>query len=272
MKSSKLLFKPQWKLKNHGQYVLRFYCRNELCISDVWNPQYCNFTDFRCSFILVFSVVNGFTKIKKTPKCEKHIERSRQHPQTPKFKLHWMLRDCSPLNFNALKMCKTIEIWGKHFTQKFSEDLLEGNSLRQDPLDLTFWSSLTFLHYGIEEVERHLLWKFHKNSKETLVKCAAEVPRLPKAPFTRRRCENESLRIVSDTIVFGQNDPRVFTRRRRTFKDAFVRSDDDVECLLSRVNDYKTSPGVDWDPVRLKHFVIRQVFPNVSKERASPRY
>ena len=28
----------------------------------------------------VFSVVNGFTEIKKTPKCEKHIERSRQHP------------------------------------------------------------------------------------------------------------------------------------------------------------------------------------------------
>ena len=37
-----------------------------------------------------------------------------------------------------------------------------------------------------------------------------------KAPFTRRRCENEteSLRIVSDTIVFGKNDRRVFTRRR----------------------------------------------------------
>ena len=36
------------------------------------------------------------------------------------------------------------------------------------------------------------------------------------APFTRRRCENEteSLRIVSDTIVFGQSDRRVFTRRR----------------------------------------------------------
>ena len=57
-----------------------------------------------------------------------------------------------------------------------------------------------------------------------------------------------------------------------TFKDAFVRSDDDIELLLSRVNDYKTSPGVDWDTVHLKHFVIRQVFPNVSKERASPRY
>ena len=28
--------------------------------------------------------------------------------------------------------------------------------LRQDPLDLIFWSFLTFLHHGIEEVERHL--------------------------------------------------------------------------------------------------------------------
>ena len=36
--------------------------------------------------------------------------------------------------------------------------------LRQDPpLDLSFWSFLTFLHHGIEEVERHLLWKFYKN-------------------------------------------------------------------------------------------------------------
>ena len=29
--------------------------------------------------------------------------------------------------------------------------------LRQDPLDLSFWSFLTFLHHSIEEVERHLL-------------------------------------------------------------------------------------------------------------------
>ena len=36
--------------------------------------------------------------------------------------------------------------------------------LRQDPppLDLSFWSFLTFLHHGIEEVERHLLKKFYK--------------------------------------------------------------------------------------------------------------
>ena len=36
--------------------------------------------------------------------------------------------------------------------------------LRQDPLDhdLSFWSFLSFLHHGIEEVERHLLWKFYK--------------------------------------------------------------------------------------------------------------
>ena len=38
--------------------------------------------------------------------------------------------------------------------------------LRQDPPppppDLSFWSFLTFLHHGIDEVERHLLWKFYK--------------------------------------------------------------------------------------------------------------
>ena len=32
-----------------------------------------------------------------------------------------------------------------------------GMVLRQDPLDLSFWSFLTFLHHGIEEVDRHLL-------------------------------------------------------------------------------------------------------------------
>ena len=40
----------------------------------------------------VFSVVNDFTEIKKTPKCEKHIEQSRQQPRTPKFKQHRTLR------------------------------------------------------------------------------------------------------------------------------------------------------------------------------------
>ena len=35
------------------------------------------------------------------------------------------------------------------------------NQFRQDPLDLSF-GHFYFLHHGIEEVERHLLWKFHK--------------------------------------------------------------------------------------------------------------
>ena len=37
-------------------------------------------------------------------------------------------------------------------------------TLRQDPppLDLSFWSFLTFLHHGIEGIERHLLWKVYK--------------------------------------------------------------------------------------------------------------
>ena len=40
---------------------------------------------------------------------------------------------------------------------------------------LSFRSFLTFLH---QEVERHFLWKFYKNSKEKLVKYATEVVRL----------------------------------------------------------------------------------------------
>ena len=34
---------------------------------------------FGVVLISVFSVVNGFTEIKKTPKCEKHIEWPQQH-------------------------------------------------------------------------------------------------------------------------------------------------------------------------------------------------
>ena len=33
---------------------------------------------------------------------------------------------------------------------------------RGPALDLSFWSFLTFLHHGIEDVERHLPWKFYK--------------------------------------------------------------------------------------------------------------
>ena len=50
--------------------------------------QYCNFTNFlyvRWSMVL--------PKLKKTPKWQKYIERSRQHPRTPKFKRNQMLRD-----------------------------------------------------------------------------------------------------------------------------------------------------------------------------------
>ena len=63
---------------------------------------------FGVVFFSVFSVVNcnGFTEIKKTPKCKKHIERSQQHPQTPKFKLHRIERSviARHRNFNALKI------------------------------------------------------------------------------------------------------------------------------------------------------------------------
>ena len=43
----------------------------------------------------VISVVDGFTEIKTTPKWEKYIDRSRQQPQTPKFKRTRTLRNRS---------------------------------------------------------------------------------------------------------------------------------------------------------------------------------
>ena len=51
------------------------------------------------------------------------------------------------------------------FHTVFTRGSLLKESLRQDPLDLSFWSFLTFLHHGIEEGERHHLWKFHKKFK-----------------------------------------------------------------------------------------------------------
>ena len=50
-------------------------------------------------------------------------------------------------------------------------------ALSRTPLDLSSWSFLTFLHHGIEEVERHLLRKFYKKIRR---KSWSNVP--PKLP------------------------------------------------------------------------------------------
>ena len=54
---------------------------------------------FGVVLISVFSVVNGFTEIKETPKWEKYMERSRQHPRIPKLKRNRTLRDRSSPKF-----------------------------------------------------------------------------------------------------------------------------------------------------------------------------
>ena len=60
-------------------------------------------------------MVNGFTEIKETPKLEKYIEWSRQHPWTLKLKRNWKLRDRSLLTqiFNAPKIRNKIQ-WLDH--------------------------------------------------------------------------------------------------------------------------------------------------------------
>ena len=72
-----------------------------------------------------------------------------------------------PLNFFYTMVQKS---------QKWPKTQIKGGgpALRQDPppLDLSFWSFLTFVHHGIAEVERHLLWKFHKK------KCKGKVDQM----------------------------------------------------------------------------------------------
>ena len=46
-------------------------------------------------------------------------------------------------------------------SRKFAKFVHDGK-IKAGPLDLSFWSFLTFLHHSIEQVETHLLWKFHK--------------------------------------------------------------------------------------------------------------
>ena len=50
------------------------------------------------------------------------------------------------LSGKCIKMCK----------------LMLKDDVKAGPLDLSFWSFLTFLHHGIEKVERHRLWQFYK--------------------------------------------------------------------------------------------------------------
>ena len=58
----------------------------------------------------------------------------------------------------------SIRIKGFSYGVKKSPKQQESSSRKDPPpLDLGFWSFLTFLHHGIEKVERHLLWKFHES-------------------------------------------------------------------------------------------------------------
>ena len=49
-----------------------------------------------------------------------------------------------------------------HFEECKISELQDVLKAGPPPLDLSFWSFLTFLHHGIEEIARLLLWKFYK--------------------------------------------------------------------------------------------------------------
>ena len=84
----------------------------------------------------------------------------------PRHAPEWLRARFLPVVFLANEE----ELTGKTFTtslyttnpNKYMKFIfLRTSPLRQDPLDLSFWSFSTFLHHDIEEVERHLLWKFY---------------------------------------------------------------------------------------------------------------
>ena len=54
----------------------------------------------------------------------------------------------------------------KHFSSGHSEDSFESSLLRQGPLDLSFWSFLTFLNHGIKDVESIFSDNFIKKIKK----------------------------------------------------------------------------------------------------------
>ena len=65
--------------------------------------------------------------------------------------------------FQVMWLTTLINELGHSLMKNNEKNMLPGQALmrlREDPLDLSFWSFLTFLHHGIEEVKRHLLWKF----------------------------------------------------------------------------------------------------------------
>ena len=61
---------------------------------------------------------------------------------------------------------RIVKFWKTLLNTWFYKDQVNLFLRQEPPLDLSFWSFLTFLHHGIEEVERHLLWKFYKKKFE----------------------------------------------------------------------------------------------------------
>ena len=85
---------------------------------------------------------------------------------------HWRIETSMKMSPKSFFQ-QTVEAQAGHRPPRiwfYTEPFVKSTSvpfLRQDPpLDLSFWSFLTFLHHGIEEVERHLLWKFYKKIRK----------------------------------------------------------------------------------------------------------
>ena len=100
-----------------------------------------------------------------------HTSRLSFHGEVTMVALKFAMSSHFPLpkNIFALRLCSPSFEWheprdewsktqGKWSNPAQSYFVLP---IEKPPLDLSFWSFSTLLHHGIEEVERHLLWKFY---------------------------------------------------------------------------------------------------------------
>ena len=107
----------------------------------------------------VYLVVNGFTEIKKTPKWEKYVEWSRQHPRTPKLKRHRTLGVRSPP-----KICK-LQYSKLRFRRAFDLSAARQKSRERSTPDLRISNLLSFIW-----MRKIIFWSEGRDCKDILTR------------------------------------------------------------------------------------------------------
>ena len=133
--------------------------RMRLMVSN-WTCTRCYSIPVQCAEVNLFPAKQKTTWLSSLKLCEKN------NTENEKLKVFLQQMDIWEYFFNhKIRKITSFSTWKREEMRKKScsrVETLAAKRLRQDPPCFEFWSFLTFLHHGIEEVERHLLWKFYK--------------------------------------------------------------------------------------------------------------